>query len=291
LAKAASARVRSQYLLINCYSSLATSQKYRGNYEQAIILYQKAIALHGREMGHHATSSAGLALLFVSLASTYCEVGEFRLSEDLLDRAFLILECIDPNLEIMGFANYHYGILCREIQNWDQSLLKLSSAKAIYEGLGNLEMSALCKREIAVALSQRNEQQSIRVDGEASELLLDQSLQALQSIGRPTLHLAATHLARGMYYFDRKKFEKAMLDFEESERILIERAPFSVELARTYIAIAESLVVSGDIIGALGRYQQAMTIFERHHSKTPAMIRTAKKIKQLEVESVAERSD
>jgi tetratricopeptide (TPR) repeat protein len=286
LTKAAAARVRSQSLLINCYSSLATSQKYRGNYEQAIVLYQKAIALHGRETGH-ATSSSGLALLFVSLASTDCELGEYHLTEELLDRAFLILECIDPNVEIMGFANYHFGILCREIKQWDQASLKFSIAKTIYERLGNLEMSALCKREIAVALSQQEEGNSIRGHRDASELL-SQSIEALQSIGRPTIHLAATHLARGIVFIDQEDFENALMDFEESERILIERSPFSMELATTCIAIADVLLVRGDKIGALGRYQQAMTIFERHHTRSSDVVRVAKKIKLLEVEIVTE---
>jgi tetratricopeptide (TPR) repeat protein len=272
---------KSSTFLSNCHYSKATSLRCSGNYNQAAVQYQKAIDIC--ERSSPGSGSTVLALSFVGLASFHSSIGEFRQAEDLFERAFAILACLNPDSEAYGSANYHCGMFCTEKEEWDRALDMFKIANQCYLHHGNLEGIAACQREIAMILVQQNRSNT------STEVLLDQALMTLLFNGkRQTVELASTHTARGILYMARSDYKNAQLSFQKSEKILALKAPHSFEFAKMCIAIGELLKAQRDLGAAVGRYEQALSVYDHYHSRSPMRERIIEKIEALQIEIAAD---
>jgi tetratricopeptide (TPR) repeat protein len=270
-------KTKSNHFLCACHYSKATSLRCSGKYNQAAVHYQKAIDICERTSP--GSGSTVLALSFVGLATFHCGIGEFRQAEDLFERAFAILACFDPKTEANGSANYHHGMFCAEKEEWDRAFENFEIANRCYLHNGNMEGIAACQREMAMILVQQNR------SNKSTEALLDQALMTQLFNGkRQTVELASTYTARGVLHLARSEYNKAHLSFQESEKILALKAPRSFEFAKMCTAMAQLLLAQRDVAAAVGRYGQALSVYDHYHSTSPMRERIAAKIKALEFE-------
>jgi tetratricopeptide (TPR) repeat protein len=265
-----------------CHQHLATSLRYRGDYNAALDQYQIAITI--RQQKDRFGGSSGLALSLVGCATIDMQLGNYpratEQAQEYLERAMAIAVCMKPDAEELGHVLYQSGLLLmipppspeQREHDWETSAWQtLERAKTIFQNAQNVAMTAVCQREMAMVLffvQQEKGNHELPDSLRECKQLLDQALADLQSLQYPTVDLAATHTARGIVCTAEQDYENATMHLEVAESILVMRAPRSVEFAKLCMAMGQVHLEQRDPENALGRYQLAKSIYMHHNITT-----------------------